>query len=197
MRSGFTIIEVLVALLAASIIALMSFEYLSNVVNLEKKVKIKISKDRDELNAGNIIRLDLLQSIPFLFKDEAGRKVSTPFFGNQNNTLMSFVSLSTSDNAKDKSKLRRVNYYIENDNLVRQTSLPNNKAVVLSKRVLLKDIKNYQILFGEDLSLLDEKWPNNQISNSNDKQNKSYPKLIVFSYSIEQEERVLILSTYK
>ncbi len=50
MRSGFTIIEVLVALLAASIIALMSFEYLSNVVNLETKVKIKISKDRDELN---------------------------------------------------------------------------------------------------------------------------------------------------
>ena len=96
MRSGFTIIEVLVALLAASIIALMSFEYLSNVVNLETKVKIKISKDRDELNTGNIIRLDLLQSIPFLFKDEAGRKVSTPFFGNQNNTLMSFVSLSTS-----------------------------------------------------------------------------------------------------
>ena len=43
MRSGFTIIEVLVALLAASIIALMSFEYLSNVVNLETKVKIKIS----------------------------------------------------------------------------------------------------------------------------------------------------------
>ena len=48
MRSGFTIIEVLVALLAASIISLMSFEYLSNVVNLETKVKIKISKDRDE-----------------------------------------------------------------------------------------------------------------------------------------------------
>ena len=47
------------------------------------------------------------------------------------------------------------------------------------------------------LNLLDEKWPNNQISNSNVKQNKSYPKLIVFSYSIEQEERVLILSTYK
>ena len=72
MRGGFTIIEVLVALLAASIIALMSFEYLSNVVNLETKVKIKISKDRDELNTGNIIRLDLLHSSPFFFKDEAG-----------------------------------------------------------------------------------------------------------------------------
>ena len=57
MRGGFTIIEVLVALLAASIIALMSFEYLSNVVNLETKVKIKISKDRDELNTGNIIQI--------------------------------------------------------------------------------------------------------------------------------------------
>ena len=110
---------------------------------------------------------------------------------------MSFVSLSTSDNTKDKSKLRRVNYYVENDNLVRQTTLPNNQAVVLSKRILLKDIDNYQILFGEDLNLLDEKWPNNQISDSNAKQNESYPKLIVFSYSIEQEERVLILSTYK
>ena len=79
------------------------------------------------------------------------------FFGNQNNTLMSFVSLSTSDNTKDKSKLRRVNYYVENDNLIRQTTLPNNHAVVLSKRILLKDIDNYQILFGEDLNLLDEK----------------------------------------
>ena len=79
---------------------------------------------------------------------------------------MSFVSLSTSDNAKDKSKLRRVNYYIENDKLVRQTTLPNNQAVVLSERILLKDIDNYQILFGEDLNLLEEKWPNNQISDS-------------------------------
>ena len=197
MRSGFTIIEVLVALLAASIISLMSFEYLSNVVNLETKVKIKISKDREELNAGNILRLDLLQSIPFLFKDDVGRKVSTPFFGNQNDTLMSFVSLSTSDNTKDKSKLRRINYYIEKDNLVRQTTLPNNHEVVLSERILLKDINDYKILFGENLSLLDEKWPNNQTSNSNIKQNINYPKLIVFSYSIEQEERVLILSTYK
>ena len=67
---------------------------------------------------------------------------------------MSFVSLSTSDNTKDKSKLRRVNYYIENDKLVRQTTLPNNQAVVLSKRILLKDIDNYQILFGEDLTFL-------------------------------------------
>ena len=110
---------------------------------------------------------------------------------------MSFVSLSTSDNTKDKSKLRRVNYYIENDNLVRQTTLPNNQAVILSERILLKDIDNYQILFGKDLSLLDEKWPNNQISDSSIKQNNKYPKLIIFSYSIEQEERVLILSTYK
>ena len=38
LKSGFTLIEILVALLAASIISVMSFEFLSNTVFLKENV---------------------------------------------------------------------------------------------------------------------------------------------------------------
>ena len=47
-KNGFTLIEVLIALLAAAIITIMSFEFLSNTVFLKERVENSIKSDSVE-----------------------------------------------------------------------------------------------------------------------------------------------------
>ena len=68
-KQGFTLIEILIALLAASIISIMSFDYLSNSVFLKERVEQNINLNNKHFNAINILRLDLMQSVPFQMKD--------------------------------------------------------------------------------------------------------------------------------
>ena len=97
LTKGFTLIEILVALLAASIISIMSFEFLSNSVFLKERVDSNIERDSEHINTINTIRLDLMQAVPFNMKDHNGRNLELSFIGNSSNRLMTFVSLSTSD----------------------------------------------------------------------------------------------------
>ena len=55
LKSGFTLIEILVALLAASIISIISFEFLSNTVFLKENVNKNIKADSDHMNANSSI----------------------------------------------------------------------------------------------------------------------------------------------
>ena len=67
-KQGFTLIEILIALLAASIISIMSFDYLSNSVFLKERVEQNINLNNKHFNAINILRLDLMQSCIFHLK---------------------------------------------------------------------------------------------------------------------------------
>ena len=82
-----TLIEILVALLAASIISIMSFEFLSNSVFLKERVDANIKRDSDHMNTINTIRLDLMQAVPFDMKDQNGRELKVSFVGNSLNRL--------------------------------------------------------------------------------------------------------------
>ena len=53
-KQGFTLIEILIALLAASIISIMSFDYLSNSVFLKERVEQNINLNNKHFNAINI-----------------------------------------------------------------------------------------------------------------------------------------------
>ena len=78
-KQGFTLIEILIALLAASIISIMSFDYLSNSVFLKERVEQNINLNNKHFNAINILRLDLMQSVPFQMKDTTGRDLNVSF----------------------------------------------------------------------------------------------------------------------
>ena len=142
LTKGFTLIEILVALLAASIISIMSFEFLSNSVFLKERVDSNIERDSEHINTINTIRLDLMQAVPFNMKDQNGRNLELSFIGNSSNRLMTFVSLSTSDHLRSVSKLRRIIYLYEDNQLIRITTLSNKEQVETSRKILIKNINN-------------------------------------------------------
>ena len=86
-KKGFTLIEILVALLVASLISIMSFQFLSNSVFLKDRVNESMNNDSNHMNAINIIRLDLLQAVPFIMKDTNGRDLNMSFIGNLDGSI--------------------------------------------------------------------------------------------------------------
>jgi len=189
---GFTLIEILVALLAASIISIMSFEFLSNSVFLKERVDANIKRDSDHMNTINTIRLDLMQAVPFDMKDQNGRDLNVSFIGNSLNRVMTFVSLSTSDHLQAISKLRRVIYLYENNQLIRVTTLSNKEQAEISRKTLIENVENLEIRFGEELDEAEIDWPNLK-HNSNIK----FPKYIFLTYEIENSVYKQVFSTFR
>ena len=149
-KQGFTLIEILIALLAASIISIMSFDYLSNSVFLKERVEQNINLNNKHFNAINILRLDLMQSVPFQMKDTTGRDLNVSFIGGKDDQILKFVTLNSSDASNSYSKLRRVTYIYKDNTLSRQTTLVNKEDKILSNRLLLEDIDNLEFKYGQE-----------------------------------------------
>ena len=158
MKSGFTIIEILVALLSVTLISLFSYQYLSNTSLVKDRLEQFISQDTKTNNAINFMRIDLIQSIYFFMKDRNGRPLDSVFIGDQSNNSMMFVSMNGDSFDSRFSNLRRVKYVVEENKLLRVTALANKEDKVLSKIVLLENLDYLKFSYSDDLSLFVNEW---------------------------------------
>ena len=189
-KQGFTLIEILIALLAASIISIMSFDYLSNSVFLKERVEQSINLNNKHFNAINILRLDLMQSVPFQMKDTAGRDLNVSFIGGKDDQILKFITLNSSDTSNSYSKLRRVTYIYKDNTLSRQTTLVNKEDKILSNRLLLKDIYNLEFKYGQEAESLNDEWPNI------DSTDKNAPEYILMEYTLGNNKYTQLFSTF-
>ena len=189
-KQGFTLIEILIALLAASIISIMSFDYLSNSVFLKERVEQSINLNNKHFNAINIIRLDLMQSVPFQMKDTAGRDLNVSFIGGKDDQILKFITLNSSDTSNSHSKLRRVTYIYKDNTLSRQTTLANKEDKILSNRLLLEDIYNLEFKYGQEAESLIDEWPNIDSTDMN------APEYILMEYTLGNNKYTQLFSTF-
>jgi|TARA_B100001939_G_C16920509_1_gene609093 type II secretory pathway component PulJ len=190
MKSGFTIIEILVALLSVTLISLFSYQYLSNTSLVKDRLEQFISEDTKTNNAINFMRIDLIQSIYFFMKDRNGRPLDSVFIGDQSNNSMMFVSMNGDSFDSRFSNLRRVKYVVEENKLLRVTALANKEDKVLSKTVLLENLDYLKFSYSDDLSIFVNEWQSVQ-------KNNTFPKFIIVEYSINDEIYKYTLSTFK
>ena len=151
-KSGFSLIEILVALLAGALVSLMSYEYFKDTSAIKNKITAKIDLDASQMIAINTLRLDLMQSVSYQMKDMNGRKTNSVFMGNSGENIMKFVAITTNDHSNKFSNLRRVIYQLENNSLVRTTTLANNENFIIDKRILLNDLSTVDVTFGNSLN---------------------------------------------
>ena len=189
---GFTLLEVLIALLVAALISIMSFDFLSNTIFLKERVDTTIEKDSQHSKAIHTLRLDMIQAVPFKMKDENFNNLNVSLIGSNNERILTFVSLNTNDLSPTRSNLRRVIYVYKDNQLTRKTTLANNENVVLSENVLLKDISNLNILFGDELTDLLNYYPTSSTAN-----NIHFPDFVYLTYQLENQEFKQILGFYK
>ena len=190
-KQGFTLIEILIALLAASIISIMSFDYLSNSVFLKERVEQSINLNNKHFNAINILRLDLMQSVPFRMKDNTGRDLNVSFIGGKDDQILKFITLNSSDTSNSYSKLRRVTYVYKDNTLSRQTTLVNKEDKILSNRLLLEDLDNLEFKYGQEPEYLTNEWPN-----TNTAENMNAPEYILMEYTLGNNKYTQLFSKF-
>ena len=181
MKSGFTLLEVLIALLAAALISIMSFDFLANTIFLKERIDNSISNDSKHSKAIHLMRLDMIQAVPFKLKDQNYNNLNNVFIGSNEERILTFVSLSSSDISITNSKLRRIIYRVKDRNLVRTTTLANNENVVLSEEILLSNIDKFQIYFGDSLDDMTDIYPGISVD-----ENLSFPQFVVLIYEINE-----------
>ena len=192
MYKGFTLLEVLIALLVAALISIMSFDFLSNTIFLKERVDTTIEKDSQHSKAIHTIRLDMMQAVPFKMKDENFSNLNVSLIGSNNERILTFVSLNTTELSPTRSNLRRVIYLYKDNQLKRKTTLANNENIVLSENILLNDISNLNILFGDELTDLLDYYPTTSTA-----KNIHFPDYVFLTYQLESQEFEQILGFYK
>ena len=191
LKSGFSLIEILIALLAGALVSLMSYEYFKDTSNIKNKITAKIDLDTSQMIAVNTLRLDLMQSVSYKMKDLNGRITNSVFMGNIGENIMKFVAMTTNDHSNQFSNLRRVIYQFENNSLVRITTLANNENFIIDKRILLNDLSNVDVTFGNTLNQNFSQWPSSNSTVS------TYPKFIFFKFKYNDQESTFILSNFR
>tara|TARA_Y100000816_G_scaffold87146_1_gene60028 strand:- start:1532 stop:2113 length:582 start_codon:yes stop_codon:yes gene_type:complete len=192
MKNGFTLLEVLIALLAAALISIMSFDFLSNTVFLKDRIDNSISEDSKHSKAIHLMRLDMMQAVPFKLKDQNFNNLNNVFIGSNNERILTFVALTTSDTGILSSKLRRIIYRYNNNNLIRTTTLANNENIVLSEEILLSEIENLEIYFGDSLDDLVEIYPGLNIV-----ENNIFPEFVILNYRINDKKYNQIMGFFR
>ena len=192
MKNGFTLLEVLIALLAAALISIMSFDFLSNTVFLKDRIDNSISEDSKHSKAIHLMRLDMMQAVPFKLKDQNFNNLNNVFIGSNNERILTFVALTTSDTGILSSKLRRIIYRYNNNNLIRTTTLANNENIVLSEEILLSEIENLEIYFGDSLDDLVEIYPALNIV-----ENNIFPEFVILNYRINDKKYNQIMGFFR
>ena len=192
MKNGFTLLEVLIALLAAALISIMSFDFLSNTVFLKDRIDNSISEDSKHSKAIHLMRLDMMQAVPFKLKDQNFNNLNNVFIGSNNERILTFVALTTSDTVILSSKLRRIIYRYNNNNLIRTTTLANNENIVLSEEILLSEIENLEIYFGDSLDDLVEIYPGLNIV-----ENNIFPEFVILNYRINDKKYNQIMGFFR
>ena len=192
MKNGFTLLEVLIALLAAALISIMSFDFLSNTVFLKDRIDNSISEDSKHSKAIHLMRLDMMQAVPFKLKDQNFNNLNNVFIGSNNERILTFVALTTSDTGILSSKLRRIIYRYNNNKLIRTTTLANNENIVLSEEILLSEIENLEIYFGDSLDDLVEIYPGLNIV-----ENNIFPEFVILNYRINDKKYNQIMGFFR
>lgn len=191
MRKAFTLIEILVALLSVSIITLFSFDYLSNTIAVKNQLTYQTTKQQKYTNAINVMRLDLMQLTRMPLKDLNGRYTGITFFGNNDNELLSFTSMSASSQNDAVSKIRRIIYVFENGKLIRKTSPSNRPSAITSEKLLFENIDDLSISFSDSWEEGKyDQWPNNNYPLD------TVPRYIFLDITVDGDEFSYLLSSF-
>ena len=76
--------------------------------------------------------------------------------------------------------------------MVRTTTLANNENIVVSEEILLTDIENLQIYFGDSLDDLSSNYPGLNVV-----ENNAFPQFVVLNYEINDKKFNQIMGFFR
>ena len=181
-NKGFTIIEVLVTLIILSMIAIITSNILQSSLESEKISSQRLNSIKELNLASSILRRDIRQIANVSIKDFYGNKINGTFISELGSENLMFTTKVKSF-SNEVSPLKRVQYVIENKNLIRKqyySSNPYNQDE-FAKSIIINDIDNLKLSFLNE-NKWHQSWPVSPITS------KKIPTLIKIEFRLDNKD---------
>jgi len=162
-KSGFTLLELLIAMAIFATIAVISYSGLSSMLKTSKAVEIDATRLKGIQTAVLFIQRDLLQTVSRPVREEYGSAVAAMRSNDQGDVLLEFTRGGRRNPAGFlRSTLQRVGYGIDDEeNLVRfiWPVLDRSQDTKVAKQELLTDVDNLKFRFLNKSNTWENSWP--------------------------------------
>jgi general secretion pathway protein J len=186
---GFTLIEILVALVIFAIMGVLAAMSLQSMIRTHSMLK-KADASLTQLQiAMTLLRRDIIQVIDRPIIDSDGA-VETAFVGTGGNKIvLTRTGLQNPLNISMQSNMQRVGYELDGDKLIRLTwdVLDQPPRAQPEKQVLLDHVQSLQWQFLTDKNQLVSSWPPAQGSNLKMQNQSALPKAVEMVMHIKNQ----------
>ena len=161
-NKGFTLIELLIAIAIFSVMSVMAYGGLSQIIDNSQHSKVELERLRLVQRAILTISRDFTQIVERNIRDEYGN--NQPFLkaNNELNYLIEFTRSGRRNPAKLKrSNLLRVAYQLEDEKLIRLfwPQLDRAQGMEAYETTLLEKIENVEFRYRDDKKKWHDQWP--------------------------------------
>ena len=160
-RSGFTLIELVVAIAIFSVMAVFAYQGLRNFIAMRAKIEAHEGTFIELVTAFNLLEQDFASALPRPVRDELGAAVAAVNGSGGPTPTFALTCQSAWAPLKEAgSDLRRVEYRLDHDTLIRRTwavldRLPDSKY---TERALLRGLARIELQYFDTIQWVDA-WP--------------------------------------
>lgn len=186
---GFTLIEILVALLIFAIMGVLAAMSLRSMIRTHSMLKKSDASLTQLQIAMTLMRRDIVQVIDRPIIDSDGTAEAAFIGSGSNQIVFTRTGLQNPLNISMQSNMQRVGYVLEGDKLIRLTwnVLDQPPRAEPEKQVLLNHVQSLQWQFLTDKNQLVSSWPPAQGSNLKMQNQSSLPKVVEMVMQIENQ----------
>lgn len=171
-KDGFTLIEVLIAIVIMTVIAVISTNILQSSLSSREFTNESIEKTKQINLASNLVRRDFRQSINVPMRDFYGEPMKATFLSPEQSKRMIFTILIRR-NSDETSGVRRVEYIFDGGSFLRRQYYAGNpySSNDYSESVLFENIEDVKLSFSDGSKWFNS-WPLDEITQ------RTTPKLV-------------------
>jgi len=198
-HSGFTLLEVLVAMSIFAFIGLGANQMLRTIIDTREITTASNKTLNSMVRAFTTMERDFSQIVPRAVRDEYGEPLESMLVGN-GDYLVEMTRTGWNNPAKrTRSNLQRVAYEVEDETLLRHFWLVLDRAEDSEPitQELLEGVEDFRVKLLDEEGEGTDSWPENQGQNQNQNQ-EALPlavEVIIQSKSLGEVRRVFILAS--
>ena len=165
--NGFTLIEMMVALLIFSILSVAGVLLLRGAVYSNERTADSLSQMAEMQRFVSLVEADLSQAVARSYRNQSGdRKAAFSFaVDSQSKAFLRFTSGGKSNiNDAPRSNLQRVEYRLENETISRLHYNMTDGGAISDPAALLSGVRAFEVRFRDKSGLWSEDWTEERLT---------------------------------
>lgn len=159
-KQGFTLLEILIAMVVFAILSLILSGALHNVINIQERTEMSAARVR-ELQLGTLyLSRDIEQAINRPILNTSGRQ-DAAMIGTANTITFTHAGIASTPDMLARSNMQRVRYSVGNGALWHESwsALDQAPESLPRKRQILADISSIRFEYLDDKNKVHNEWP--------------------------------------